>query len=66
MVPGLSGVITLSIYGRGRQFGLSHVFVFNGTPNNHPPMAEPGPTLLAWPVCRAGFGRLELVALGLG
>ncbi len=29
---GLSGVITLPEFGNGSQYGLSHVYVFNGTP----------------------------------
>ena len=57
----LSGVITLPFYGNGSQFGLSHVFVFNGTPTTTPDGGTTAALLgLALPGLaglRARFGR---------
>jgi len=58
---GLSGVITLPFYGNGTQFGLSHVFVFNGTPTTTPDggttAALLGLGLSGLAALRAKFGR---------
>jgi VPDSG-CTERM motif len=58
---GLSGVITLPEFGNGTQFGLSHVFVFNGTPVTTPDggttAALLGLALTGLAGLRARFGR---------
>jgi len=58
---GLSGVITLPFYGNGSQFGLSHVFVFNGTPVTTPDGSTTatllGLALTGLAGLRAKFGR---------
>ena len=57
---GLSGVITLPFYGNGTQFGLSHVFVFNGTPttpDGGTTAALLGLGLSGLAALRAKFGR---------
>ena len=58
---GLSGVITLPFYGNGSQFGLSHVFVFNGTPVTTPDGGTTatllGLALTGLAGLRAKFGR---------
>jgi len=58
---GLTGVITLPFYGNGSQFGLSHVFVFNGTPVTTPDggttAALLGLALTGLAGLRARFGR---------
>ena len=58
---GLTGVITLPFYGNGSQFGLSHVFVYNGTPTTTPDggttAALLGMALTGLAGLRARFGR---------
>jgi hypothetical protein len=58
---GLNGVITLPFYGNGSQFGLSHVFVFNGTPTTTPDGGTTatllGLALTGLAGLRARFGR---------
>jgi VPDSG-CTERM motif len=58
---GLSGVITLPEFGNGTQFGLSHVFVFNGTPTTTPDGGTTatllGLALTGLAGLRARFGR---------
>jgi len=58
---GLSGVITLPEFGNGTQFGLSHVFVFNGTPVTTPDSGTTaallGLALTGLAGLRAKFGR---------
>jgi hypothetical protein len=58
---GLNGVITLPEFGNGSQFGLSHVFVFNGTPVTTPDggttAALLGLALTGLAGLRAKFGR---------
>src|SRR5947207_8453410 len=58
---GLSGEITLPFYATARQFGLSHVFVFNGTPTTTPDggttAALLGLALTGLAGLRARFGR---------
>src|SRR5205823_5001198 len=58
---GLSGVITLPEFGNGKKYGLSHVFVFNGTPVTTPDggttAALLGLALTGLAGLRAKFGR---------
>jgi hypothetical protein len=58
---GLSGEITLPFYGNGSQYGLSHVYVFNGTPVTTPDggttAALLGLALTGLAGLRARFGR---------
>jgi len=58
---GLSGVITLPEFGNGKKYGLSHVFVFNGTPVTTPDggttAALLGFALTGLAGLRAKFGR---------
>jgi len=58
---GLTGVITLPEFGNGSQYGLSHVFVFNGTPVTTPDggttAALLGFALTGLAGLRAKFGR---------
>jgi hypothetical protein len=58
---GLSGVITLPEFGSGEKYGLSHVFVFNGTPVTTPDGGTTGAllglALTGLAGLRARFGR---------
>ena len=58
---GLSGVITLPEFGSGEKYGLSHVYVFNGTPVTTPDggttAALLGLALTGLAGLRAKFGR---------
>src|SRR5437763_2071154 len=53
---GLTGVITLPFYGNGSQFGLSHVFVFDGTPVT---TADGGTTAALLGLALTGLARLR-------